>query len=226
MASSSIEDFVDRLAAVATGPGCTNFFDRSVPANALRRHNLLVYLSDMLDRAPKVLLVGEAPGFRGMRITGVPFTNRTMFEGPANPFGLFGTGHSGSGLFETGQRYVLPLDAAGVAAEPTATVMWEVLAELRFLPLLWSACPWHTHVPGRPLSNRTPTPAEAALGTPFWQALTGIFPIETVVAVGNVAHTSLRRSGVDAPKIRHPAHGGRARFKQGLQELLASGMVQ
>jgi uracil-DNA glycosylase len=216
MGSSSIEDFIARLAAAETPPGCTNFFGHSVPANALRRRNLAVYLGDMLDRAPKVLLVGEAPGFRGMRITGVPFTNRTMFAGPANHFGLFG---SGAG-------YVLPPEAAGVAAEPTATVLWEVLAELDFLPLLWSACPWHTHVPGRPLSNRTPTPAEAALGTPFWQALTGIFPIETVLAVGNVAHQSLSRSGLDVPKIRHPAHGGRARFKQGLQELLAAGMVQ
>ena len=216
MTSSSIEDFIARLAAAKTGPGCNNFFDHSVPANALRRQNLAAYLSDMLDRAPKVLLLGEAPGFRGMRITGVPFTNRTMFQGPPNSFGMFGSG----------KGYVLPPEAAGVAAEPTATVMWEVLAELEFLPLLWSACPWHTHVPGQPLSNRTPTPAEAALGTPFWQALTRIFPIETVLAVGNIAHTSLRRSGLDVPKIRHPAHGGRARFKQGLQDLLAAGMVQ
>ena len=208
--TSSIEDFVNRLGAVETPPGCNNFFDHSVPANALRRRNLAAYLGDMLDRAPRVLLVGEAPGFRGMRITGVPFTNRTMFQGPPNSFGMFGSG--------TG--YVLPPEAAGVAAEPTATVMWEVLAELDFLPLLWSACPWHTHVPGQPLSNRTPTSAEAALGTPFWQALTAIFPVETVVAVGNVAHTSLRRSGLDVPKIRHPAHGGKARFKQGLQDLL------
>jgi uracil-DNA glycosylase len=215
MRTSSVEDFIARLAGAETGPGCNNFFDHSVPANTLRRENLGAYLSDMLDRAPKVLLVGEAPGFRGMRITGVPFTNRTMFAGPANHFGLFGSG----------KGYVLPPEAAGVAAEPTATVMWEVLAELDFLPLLWSACPWHTHVPGQPRSNRTPTPAEAALGTPFWQALTGIFPIETVLAVGNVAHRSLRRSGLDVPKIRHPAHGGRARFKQGLQELLAAGMV-
>nr|WP_157365301.1 uracil-DNA glycosylase [Arthrobacter sp. QXT-31] len=214
MVMASVEEFISRLAAVETTPARNNFFDHSVPANALRRHNLAAYLGDMLERAPRVLLVGEAPGFRGMRITGVPFTNRTMFQGPANHFGLVGAGH----------RYVLPPEAAGVAAEPTATVMWEVLAELDFLPLLWSACPWHTHVPGKPLSNRTPTPADAALGTPFWQALAGIFSIETVVAVGNVAHSSLRRSGLDVPKIRHPAHGGRARFKQGLQDLLAAGM--
>ena len=214
MSTPSIAAFVDRLAAVATGPACNNFFDHAVPENAQRRRNLQIYLQEMLDRAPTVLLVGEAPGFRGMRITGVPFTNRTMFEGPANSFGLFGPG----------KGYVLPPDAAGIAAEPTATVMWDVLAELEFLPLLWSACPWHTHVAGRPLSNRTPTAAEAALGTPFWQSLTELFPIETVVAVGNVAHRSLQRSGLDATKIRHPAHGGRSGFKRGLEELLAAGM--
>lgn len=210
--TSSIDAFVDRLAAVDTGPACNNFFDHSVPDNALRRRNLGIYLGEMQERSPGVLLVGEAPGFRGMRITGVPFTNRTMFEGPANAFGLFGPG----------KGYMLPADAAGVAAEPTATVMWQVLAELDVLPLLWSACPWHTHQPGQPLSNRTPTAAEAALGTPFWQALVELFPIRTVVAVGNVAHRSLLRSGVEAPKIRHPAHGGRAGFKAGLQEVLAT----
>jgi uracil-DNA glycosylase len=208
--SSSIPAFIDRLASVETGPKCNNFFNHAVPGNAQRRRNLEIYLQEMLDRSPQVLLVGEAPGFRGMRITGVPFTNRTIFERPANEFGLFGPG----------KGYVLPTEAAGVASEPTATVMWEVLAELEFLPLLWSACPWHTHVPGRPMSNRTPTSAEAALGTPFWQALTELFPIESVVAVGNVAHRSLQRSGVDVPKIRHPAHGGRSGFKRGLQELL------
>ena len=214
MTSSSIEDFVDRLASVETGPGCNNFFDHAAPENAQRRRNLAIYLQEMLDRSPKVLLVGEAPGFRGMRITGGPFTNRTMFGGSPNRLGLFGPD----------KGYVLPADAAGVAAEPTATVMWDVLAELEFLPLLWSACPWHTHRLGQPLSNRTPTAAEATLGTPFWQSLAGIFAIDTVVAVGNVAQRSLQRSGWDAPKIRHPAHGGRSGFKRGLEELFDGGM--
>jgi uracil-DNA glycosylase len=214
MTESSIKVFVERLSAVPSGPGLNNFFDGTAPANAHRRRNLETYLQEMLDRSPKVLLLGEAPGFRGMRITGVPFTNRTMFEGPANSFGLFGPG----------KGYVLPAEATGVPAEPTATVMWEVLAELQFLPLLWSACPWHTHVRDQPLSNRTPTAAEAGLGTPFWRSLAELFPIETVVAVGNVAHRSLVRSGHDAPKVRHPAHGGRSGFKQGLEELLAAGM--
>jgi len=216
MISSAVDDFVNRLAAVETAPGCANFFDHTVPGNELRRRNLATYLQDMLDRSPKVLLVGEAPGFRGMKITGVPFTSRTILEQAGDGFGLFGPG----------KGYVLPPDPDGVAAEPTATVMWQVLAELEFLPLLWSACPWHTHVLDRPLSNRTPTAAEAALGIPFRQALTALFGIESVVAVGNVAHLSLQRSGLDAPKIRHPAHGGRSGFKRGLEELFDAGMTR
>ena len=214
MTGLSVTSFVDRLAGVKTGPGCNNFLDHTVPGHARRRQNLSIYLQEMLERSPKVLLLGEAPGFRGMRITGVPFTNRNMFEGPANSFGLFGPG----------KGYTVPAEAADVASEPTATVMWEVLAELDFLPLLWSACPWHTHVVGRPQSNRTPTVAEAGLGTPFWQALAELFGIETVVAVGNVAHRSLLGAGVDAPKVRHPSHGGRSGFKRGLEELLQAGL--
>jgi uracil-DNA glycosylase len=213
--TASVTDFVERLAAVPTVPGRNNFFDHSVPGNAGRRRNLELYLEEMLERSPAVLLLGEAPGFRGMRITGVPFTNRTMFQGPANSFGLFGPG----------KGYSLPAEAADVAAEPTATVMWDVLAELQFLPLLWSACPWHTHIPGKPQTNRTPRAADARLGTPFWQSLAELFRVESVVAVGNVAHRSLLFSSVDAPKVRHPSHGGRAGFKRGLEELLSSGAI-
>jgi uracil-DNA glycosylase len=214
--TDAVSDFVEQLSAVPTVPGRNNFFDHSSPGNAGRRRNLGLYLEEMLDRPPKVLLLGEAPGFRGMRITGVPFTNRTMFQGPANSFGLFGPG----------KGYSLPPEAADVAAEPTATVMWEVLAELQFLPLLWSACPWHTHVPGKPQSNRTPTVADARAGTPFWQSLAGLFGIETVVAVGNVAHRSLLSSGMDVPKVRHPSHGGRSGFKRGLEDLLNAGVIR
>ena len=208
--ASDVDAFIERLAAAAPGAAWTNFFDHSTSSNAVRRNNLSLYLTEMLERSPDILLVGEAPGFRGMRITGVPFTNRTIFEGPANSFGLFGPG----------KGYVLPPEASGVAAEPTATVMWQVLAELDVLPLLWSAFPWHPHQPGRPLSNRTPTPAEAVLGTPFWQTMAELFAVRTVVAVGNVAHRSLQRSGLEVAKIRHPAHGGRAGFKRGLEQLL------
>ena len=213
-AKKPVRAFVELLARTETGPASTNFFDYSDAGNALRRRNLELYLLEMLERRPSVLLVGEAPGYRGMRMTGVPFSNPAIIQGRVDPFGLFGP--------EKG--YVLPPDAGTVAAEPTATVMWDVLAELDFLPLLWSAYPLHPHQPCRPLSNRTPSTAEIRTGLPLWQELARIFGTGNVIAVGNIGHRSVLASGRSAPKVRHPAHGGKVKFREGLRELLAAGI--
>lgn len=215
MAKCSIQTFVEHLAATKAGPNSDNFFDFTSPENAGRRRNLELYLQEMFQRKPKVLLLGEAPGFRGMRITGVPFTNTAILQGGTNHFGLFGAGRG----------YSLPSGSPTIAPEPTATVMWRVLGELNFLPLLWSAYPLHPHLPNRYLSNRTPTISETLAGQPFWLALTRLFPITSVVAVGNVAYRSVLASGRSVPKVRHPAHGGKAGFRRGLQEFLEAGIT-
>jgi len=212
MGTRSIAAFVEELAGTTAGPNSENFLHG--PGNAGRRRNLQLYLEEMLERRPKVLLLGEAPGYRGMTVTGVPFTNTAMLESRSNAFGLFGPG----------KGYSSPVGTALVAAEPTATVMWQVLAELNFLPLLWSAYPLHPHLPDRPLSNRTPTAAEISAGQPVWSALAELFRVQTVVAVGNVAYRSVLACGRQAAKVRHPAHGGKAKFRLGLQELLAAGI--
>lgn len=215
MVARAIQTFVEDLAAANPGQNSDNFFGFTCPGNEGRRRNLVLYLQEMFHREPNVLLLGEAPGFRGMRITGVPFTNTRILQDGIDHFGLFGPG----------KGYILPSEAPAVAPEPTATVMWRVLEELDFLPLLWSAYPFHPHLPNRPQSNRTPTTAEAVLGEPFWLALTRLFPVTSVVAVGNVAHRSVLASGRSVPKVRHPAHGGKARFRMELQELLEAGIT-
>ena len=60
----------------------TNFY-RSGPGAARRRDRLTAYLEARAD-APW-LLVGEAPGFRGARISGIPFTSERQLtgDGPA-----------------------------------------------------------------------------------------------------------------------------------------------
>ena len=146
MMPDSIDAFVERLAAGRSGPNSVNPFDRSRDDNAIRRRNLTRYLEEVSERRPAPLLVGEAPGYRGMAITGVPFTNTVLLQHGIPAFGLLGA--------ENG--YEVP-DAPAVAAEPTATVMWQVLASLDFLPVLWSAFPLHPHRAGDPRSNRTPT---------------------------------------------------------------------
>jgi uracil-DNA glycosylase len=191
-----------------------NFFDDARPDNAIRRRNLRRYLGQLADRRPTTLLVGEAPGYRGMAITGVPFTNTTLMRRGIRHFDLLGTVNG----------YEIP-DAAGVAAEPTATVMWNALVELDFLPVLWSAFPLHPHRPGDPLSNRTPSAAETAAWAWSWRPLMDVFPITSVVAVGNVSRDAFARTGMTVPRVRHPAHGGREKFTIGLRELLDAGVI-
>ena len=214
MMPDSIDAFVERLAAGGSGPNSVNPFDASRRENAIRRRNLARYLEQLAERRPTTLLVGEAPGYRGMAITGVPFTNTVLLQRGIPEFGLLGTANG----------YEIP-DAPGVAAEPTATVMWRTLVALDLVPVLWSAFPLHPHRPGNHGSNRTPTATETSEWAWSWQALLHLFPIRSVVAVGNVAHAALARSGWSVPRVRHPAHGGREEFRRGLEALLAEGAI-
>ncbi len=214
MSHDSIAAFIERLAVSPAGPNSANFFDDTRPDNAIRRRNLGQYLGQIADRRPTTLLVGEAPGYRGMAITGVPFTNTTLLRRGIRHFDLFGPDHG----------YEIP-DASGIAAEPTATVMWNALVELDFLPVLWSAYPLHPHRPGELRSNRTPSAAETAAWSWSWRALMDVFPITSVVAVGNVSRDALARAGMSVPQVRHPAHGGREQFTLGLRELLDAGVI-
>jgi large subunit ribosomal protein L13 len=76
--------------------------------------------------------------------------------------------------------------------------------------LLWNVVPTH---PGTETSNRRPTRAEIESSRPFLEQLAAG---RIVVAVGRVAAETL-----DAPSIRHPAHGGARVFAEGLREALA-----
>jgi uracil-DNA glycosylase len=210
----SIDAFVERLATSPAGPNSVNPFDHAHHDNALRRHNLSRYFEQLAERRPTTLLVGEAPSYRGMRVTGVPFTNTTILRRGVPHFGLLGEANG----------YSVP-DAPRVAAEPTATVVWNTLVELDFLPLLWSAFPLHPHRPGNPFSNRRPSAAEAAEWAWSWQALIDLFSIRSVVAVGNVARDILVKSGMSVPHVRHPSQGGRQKFTLGLSELLADDII-
>jgi uracil-DNA glycosylase len=76
-----MRSFIDRLVAARIG-GTTNFY-RDGDRAALLRMRLAAYLEARSD-AP-ILLVGEAPGYRGARVSGIPFTSERQLtgEGPA-----------------------------------------------------------------------------------------------------------------------------------------------
>ena len=97
-------------------------------------------------------------------------------------------------------------------AEATATVVHRVLDELGLEDhvLLWNLVPTHPHRPAQPASNRPPTRIEVAAPRPFLDVLARG---RRVVPVGRLAHAAL-----GGRYVRHPSHGGAARFRAGLLE--------
>jgi uracil-DNA glycosylase len=72
-----MRSFMDRIVAARIG-GTTNFY-REGRGAARRRARLAAYL-DARAEAPW-LLVGEAPGYRGARVSGIPFTSERQLSG-------------------------------------------------------------------------------------------------------------------------------------------------
>ncbi|HTR33166.1 MAG TPA: uracil-DNA glycosylase [Gaiellaceae bacterium] len=72
-----MRSLIDRLTAARIGR-TTNFY-RHGPGAALRRERLAAYLEARAG-AP-ILVVGEAPGYRGARVSGIPFTSERQLTG-------------------------------------------------------------------------------------------------------------------------------------------------
>jgi len=130
--------FVERLAAADFG-AAFNFYRDDVGAR-VRRARLTRYLET--HAAAPILLVGEAPGYRGARVSGIPFTSERQL--------------TGSG----------PAEATATIVH---RVLAELGLEHEVL--LWNVLPAHPHLPGCPRTNRRPTRAEADAGRPFLDEL-------------------------------------------------------
>ena len=135
MVGSSPERLVQRLAGARIGATFNQYH-----CSELRCERLTAYLEARAD-AP-FLLVGEAAGYRGARVSGIPFTSERQ---------LSGTG---------------PAEATATIVH---RVIAELGLEEEIL--LWNVVPTHPHRPGRPGSNRRPTKAEVENGLPFLRQL-------------------------------------------------------
>ncbi len=212
LSPETIAAFVDDLAAVDSGERAYNHYAPTNTDNALRRANLALYLQHMAARQPDTILIAEAPGYRGCRLTGIPMTSRrVMLEGVAK-----------LAMFGEARGYRNPQDEGfeRIYNEQSATILWSTLAEIRAVPFIWSTFPFHPHQPQKPLSNRRPTKSEITLGIPFIERLLAMYRFSRVVAVGNVADETLRKLGIAVTaKVRHPAQGGKNDFVAGLKAL-------
>ncbi|MER6067190.1 uracil-DNA glycosylase [Streptomyces sp. NPDC001792] len=187
-----------RLLHALPVPGDAEFLYGPQEDGRLRERNLRLYLELMERNRPSILLVGEAPGYRGHAVTGIPFMS--VRELAARP-GLITENPEGDG-------FEIPLAPAPQWEASSATV-WNTMASWRGpLPIFWPVYPNHPHEPGNLATNRTPRAEEVTAGTPVALALAEAFGVTTIVAVGRKAQNALARNGVAAEFVRHPAQGG------------------
>jgi uracil-DNA glycosylase len=135
-----MEEFIERLARARIGE--TFNFYRDGRGAGRRRERLRAYLESRRDAA--LLLVGEAAGYRGARVSGIPFTSERQL--------------TGGGPAEASATVVRRVLAELGLDEET---------------LCWNVVPTHPHLPGRPDTNRRPTRAEIDEAAPFLQELAG-----------------------------------------------------
>jgi hypothetical protein len=129
-----VSDLVDRLAAARIG-ATFNFYSDG-PRAPLLRERLAAYLARRASA--RVLLVGEAAGYRGARLSGLPFTSERQVSG-------HGPAEATATIVQQSLRDL------GVEDDV----------------LLWNLVPTHPHAPGRPASNRAPTRDEIQAARPF-----------------------------------------------------------
>jgi len=209
-----ITALISTLATAETADDAYNEYADTNPNNAIRRDNLRIYLETMRDRMPETLMVMEAPGYRGCRLTGVPVTSRKVMLEGVPELGIFGE--------DNGFRNVDDDGFERVYGEQSATIVWGTLADLGVVPFIWNTFPFHPHKKGKPLTNRKPRKPETRLGGDILKQVIDLWNFQQIIAIGNVAFDTMTEFEIECVKVRHPAQGGKNDFVAGLTQLLQS----
>ena len=192
----SIDDFIAELSAVSdAGRLIVNPYQHKKC-----RVNLERYLLNLQREGPDIMLIGEAPGYRGCALTGIPFTDEVQLKLPENYYAL-GDWQRDNDTGDTSER--------------SATAVWRELRRYRIIPLIWNVFPFHPYKEGKEHSNRTPTQSEIREGIKYIEMLISIFSIQEskIFAIGKKAQTALDFIDNDHV-IRHPAYDLKRKFPE------------
>lgn len=201
-----LDAFIANLKAVSDTPTVTNPYLDSRLADNLRHY--LVYL--LQQQGPRVLLVGEAPGYRGCRITGIPFSSGTIFERFEHPL----------------LRYLKDrIFLSRIESENTATMVWDYLSKTGRTPMFWSSFPFHPHPKGNDQANRAPTASELQLGVSYLRMLSDMYQPDVIAGVGSKGTVCVCKAfpNMKSASIRHPSFGGKQAFISGMNRLYFKG---
>ena len=226
MSMESIETFIRLLKQ--SPPGAVfnpwwqvdkqNDIGRNAPV--IRRKHLRAYLRKRLGKV-KLVVIGEALGYRGGHFSGIPMTSERILLGKKENAGI-----KPEHVFSSfkARRTSTRDQCPDGFSEPTATIVWSALLKLGLNPeafVLWNAFPWHSFNPRRGLlSNRMPKKSERLAGLSVLKAFLDLFPGEEIIALGNIAAWQLKELNVECHRVRHPASGGARLFRQGIGPLV------
>lgn len=171
------------------------------------QENLFHYLDAISgQKGRRILIVGEALGYRGGRLTGIPFSSERLLREAPHPFL---------------RRLAPQLSLTSNTAEATASIVWEGLSRRRDIPLFWNAYPFHPHRAHEPDSNRAPNAAEVAEGQPFLQLLAEDYQPALIAGLGRKGTEAALRAFPEhrVVALRHPSYGGKQEFLAGLKRL-------
>lgn len=208
-----VRRFIDQLAKVELSDRACNQYSRregDLRGNAIRRRNLRLYLEQLGTFSPTTLLIGEAPSYRGGRLTGIAFVSEAIL--------LSGLDTRSGRVLGCDRGYRKATTGPRLSTEASATMVWSTIRHIDPLPILWNAFPFHPFHRGDPHTNRVPSAGELLIGQKFITGLLQMFDIRTVVAIGNQAAASLARLEIDHQKVRHPSQGGKQKFVAGMAE--------
>ncbi len=198
-----ITEFINDLSNQKNTLIITNHFLQDVVSE-----NLRLYLEVMLKiKGKRVLLVGEALGYKGGRITGIPFTSGQILENIPHPV-----------LVSLKSK----LKLQNIKAENTATIVWRYLLGKSCTPLFWNAYPYHPHPKGNENKNRSPTNREIKQGVQYLQKLSRIFKPGVIAGIGKAGVDCAKQAfpKTDVQYIRHPSFGGKVEFIKGMNKII------
>lgn len=173
------------------------------------RNNLKLYFNYLIQNKHDVLMIGEAPGYRGCRLTGIPFTSGVVIKNAKHKI-----------FREIGSEIKLHQ----VFSENTATILWNFLGNDRPVPILWNAFPFHPHERGMLESNRKPDVQELKEGKKYLKIVYDIFKPKKLCSLGRVGEITLRElfPSEEIIYIRHPSRGGKKNFINGMLKIYDS----
>ena len=203
-----MKKIIDLLIHAGEFENVTNQYSHSWQYSNITKNNLSLYFNQMEMIKPNLLLVGEAPGYKGCRFTGIPFTSEFIIDKGIPEFNIFGT-----------EQGYLTRNIKNKQKEATATIIWDVLKENRILPLLWNAFPFHPYKKNNFNSNRQPNVVELIFGINILKQVIKHFSIKRIIAVGNTSYKLMIKHDIECKKIRHPSNGGKTEFQEGIQSL-------